>query len=100
MTTEFTIQISGSRTVGVTNLADLSTALQTLTDANEGDSTVKVASGALRWRDGGVWVQASLETPTAAGAIEVKRTELAQLAYDVGVVDSVADGEEQATVNA
>jgi hypothetical protein len=83
--TELALSIDGSRTVDATNLTELNSALEALTDAHESDDPVAVRSGSLRWRDGGVWVQVNLTLPTAPSSIETDKETLAQVAVDTGL---------------
>jgi hypothetical protein len=83
---DLTLSIDGSRTVDASNLTDLNAALQALTSAHEADDPVAVRSGALRWRDGGVWIQVSLTLPTSPSNIDADKDALAQVAVDTGLV--------------
>jgi len=87
--TDLTLSINGSRTVGATNLTDLDSALEALTQAHESGDSVAVRSGSLRWRDGGVWIQVSLTLPTSPSSIKTDKDKLAQVAVDTGLADDV-----------
>ena len=87
--TDLTLSIDGSRTVDATNLTDLNSALEALTQAHKADDPVTVRSGSLRWRDGGVWIQVSLRLPTTPSKIDADAQTLAQVAVDTGLVDDV-----------
>jgi hypothetical protein len=87
--TDLTLSINGSRTVDATNLADLNTALEALTQAHESDDPVAVQSGSLRWRDGGVWISVSLTLATTPDEIDEDTQTLARVAVDTGLVDDV-----------
>jgi len=87
--TDLTLSISGSRTVDATDLTDLNSALEALTQAHESGDTVAVRSGSLRWRDGGVWISVSLTMPTTAGEVDADTETLAQVAVDTGLVNNV-----------
>jgi hypothetical protein len=97
--TELTLNIDGSSTVEADNLTTLSGALETLTQAHEAGDAVRVTSGSLRWRDGAVWVQASLELPTSVADIDANKDVLAQVAVDVGMHDSVSEAMEEINVS-
>jgi len=84
--TELTLSITDSQTVDANNLTDLNSALQAFTDAHESGDPVTVQSGSLRWRDDGVWVQATLALPTTPRDVDTDKQALAQLAVDTGLV--------------
>jgi len=86
---DLTLSIDGSRTVDTTDLADLNTALEALTQAHEADDPVAVRSGSLRWRDGGVWIQVTLTLATAVDSLETDKQTLAQVAADTGLTEDV-----------
>jgi len=96
--TDLTLSIDGSRTVDATNLTDLNSALEALTQAHESGDSVAVRSGSLRWRDGGVWIQVSLTLPTRSSSIETDKDKLAQVAVDTGLVDDVETATEAINV--
>jgi len=98
--TDLTLSINGSRTVDATDLADLNTALEALTQAHEADDPVAVRSGSLRWRDGGVWIQVSLTLPTKAETLESDKQTLAQVAADTGLTEDVETAMEAIEVGA
>lgn len=83
--TDLTLSIDGSRTVDASNLTDLNSALEALTQAHESDGPVAVRSGSLRWRDGGVWIQVRLTLPTTPSEIDADKQTLAQVAVDTGL---------------
>jgi len=97
--TDLTLSIDGSRTVDATDLTDLNAALEALTQAHESDDPVAVRSGSLRWRDGGVWVQASLELPTTVAEMDANKDALAQVAVDAGMHDSVSEAKDAIQVS-
>jgi len=97
--TDLTLSIDGSSTVQAENLAVLSEALESLTQAHEAGDPIQVQSGALRWRDGGVWVSVSLELPTTASEIDADKEALAQVAVGAGMYESVADAKEEIDVS-
>lgn len=84
--TELTLSITDSRTVDASNLTDLNSALQALTQAHESGDSVTIQSGSLRWRDGGVWIQATLALPTTPSDVDTDKQTLAQVAVDTGMV--------------
>ncbi|PHQ47219.1 hypothetical protein DJ68_03050 [Halorubrum sp. C3] len=96
--TNLTLSIDGSRTVDASNLTDLNSALEALTQAHEADSPVAVRSGSLRWRDGGVWIQVSLTLPTTPSNIESDKDTLAQVAADTGLVSDAQTAIEEIDV--
>jgi len=96
--TDLTLSIDGSRTVDATDLTDLNTALEALTQAHEADDPVAVRSGSLRWRDGGVWIQVSLTLPTTPSSIETDKQTLAQVAVDTGLVNDAETAVEKINV--
>jgi hypothetical protein len=96
--TDLTLSIDGSRTVDATDLTDLNSALEALTQAHESGDSVAVRSGSLRWRDGGVWIQVSLTLPTRSSSIETDKDKLAQVAVDTGLVDDVETATEAINV--
>jgi len=96
--TDLTLSIDGSRTVAVSNLTDLNSALEALTQAHEAGDAVRVASGALRWRDGGVWIQANLTMPTKVSDVSADKDALAQVAVDTGLKSDLATAEEEMDV--
>jgi len=96
--TDLTLSIDGSRTVDATDLTDLNTALEALTQAHEADDPVAVRSGSLRWRDGGVWIQVSLTLPTTPSSIETDKQTLAQVAVDTGLVNDAETAVEKIDV--
>jgi len=96
--TELTLSIDGSRTVDATDLTNLNSALEALTQAHESGDSVAVRSGSLRWRDGGVWIQVSLTLPTRPSSIETDKDKLAQVAVDTGLVDDVETAMEAVNV--
>ena len=96
--TDLTLNINGSRKVDASNLTDLNTALEALTQAHEADTPVAVRSGSLRWRDGGVWIQVSLTLPTTPASIESDKDTLAQIAVDTGLVSDVQTAAEEIDV--
>jgi len=96
--TDLTLSIDGSRTVDATNLTDLNSALEALTQAHESGDRVAVRSGSLRWRDGGVWIQVSLTLPTTPSNIETDKDKLAQVAVDTGLVDDAETAMEAVNV--
>jgi len=89
MSHDLALSIDGSRTVDATNLTNLNSALEALTQAHESGDPVAVRSGSLRWRDGGVWIQVSLTMPTTATEIDTDTETLAQVAVDTGLVDDL-----------
>lgn len=96
--TDLTLSIDGTRTVDATNLTNLNSALEALTQAHEADNPVSVRSGSLRWRDGGVWIQVSLTLPTTPSNIETDKDTLAQVAADTGLVSDVQTAAEEIDV--
>jgi hypothetical protein len=96
--TDLTLSIDGSRTVDATDLTDLNSALEALTQAHESGDSVAVRSGSLRWRDGGVWIQVSLTLPTTASNIETDKDKLAQVAVDTGLVSDIETAMEAVNV--
>jgi len=96
--TDLTLSIDGSRTVDATNLTDLNSALEALTQAHESGDSVAVRSGSLRWRDGGVWIQVSLTMPTTASEVDADTQTLAQVAVDTGLVDDLETATEAINV--
>jgi hypothetical protein len=96
--TDLTLSISGSRTVDATDLTDLNSALEALTQAHESGDTVAVRSGSLRWRDGGVWIRVSLTMPTTASEVDTDTETLAQVAVDTGLVDDLETATEAINV--
>lgn len=96
--TELTLSIDGSRTVDATDLTNLNSALEALTQAHESGDNVAVRSGSLRWRDGGVWIQVSLTLPTTPSNIETDKDKLAQVAVDTGLVDDAETAMEAVNV--
>lgn len=96
---DLTLSIDGSSTVPVDNLTVLSDALESLTQAHETGDPIQVRSGALRWRDGAVWVSVNLELPTTVSEIDADKEALAQVAVDAGMYDSVANAEEEIDVS-
>jgi len=96
--TDLTLSIDGSRTVDVSNLTDLNSALQALTDAHESDDPVAVRSGSLRWRDGGVWIQVSLTLATTPSEIDSDTQTLAQVAVDTGLKSDIETATEDIDV--
>ena len=96
--TDLTLSIDGSRTVDATDLTDLNSALEALTQAHESGDSVAVRSGSLRWRDGGVWIQVSLTPPTTPSSIDTDKDKLAQVAVDTGLVDDVETAREAINV--
>jgi len=96
--TDLTLSIDGSRTVDATDLTDLNTALEALTEAHESDDPVAVRSGSLRWRDGGVWISVSLTMPTTPGEIDADTETLAQVAVDTGLVNDFETATEEINV--
>lgn len=96
--TDFTLSIDGSRTVDATDLTDLNSALEALTEAHESDDPVAVRSGSLRWRDGGVWISVSLTLSTTPSEFDTDTQTLAQVAVDTGLVDDVETATEAINV--
>jgi len=96
--TDLTLTLDGSRTVNATDLTDLTTALEALTQAHETDDPVAVRSGSLRWRDGGVWIHVSLTLPTTPATIGSDRDALAQVAVDTGLKSDVETAAEEINV--
>jgi hypothetical protein len=96
--TDLTLTIDGSRTVDATDLTDLNSALEALTQAHESDDPVAVRSGSLRWRDGGVWIQVSLTLPTSPSSIKTDKQTLAQVAVDTGLADDLQAATEEINV--
>jgi len=96
--TDLTLSIDGSRTVDATNLTDLKTALEALTDAHESDDPVAVRGGSLRWRDGGVWISVSLTLSTTPSEIDTDTQTLAQVAADTGLKSDVETAREEINV--
>jgi hypothetical protein len=97
--TDLTLSIDGSRTVDATNLTDLDTAIEALTQAHKSDDPVAVRSGSLRWRDGGVWIQANLTLETTGATIESDTDTLARIAVDTGLAADVTTAREEVTVS-
>ena len=96
--TDLTLSIDGSRTVDATNLTDLNSALEALTQEHESGDRVAVRSGSLRWRDGGVWIRVSLTMPTTASEIDTDTQTLAQVAVDTGLVSDTETATEAINV--
>jgi len=96
--TDLTLSIDGSRTVDATDLTDLNSALEALTEAHESGDLVAVRSGSLRWRDGGVWISVSLTMSTTPSEIDADTATLAQVAVDTGLVDDVETATEAINV--
>lgn len=96
--TDLTLSIDGSRTVDATNLTDLNSALEALTQAHESGDPVAVRSGSLRWRDGGMWIQVSLTMPTTPSSIDSDTDTLAQIAVDTELVADLATAREEINV--
>jgi len=93
--TELDISISGSSTVAADNLTVLSGALESLTQAHEAGDPIQVRSGALRWRDGSVWVSVTLQMPTTPSDLSADKDALAQVAVDAGMHDSLSAAKEE-----
>jgi len=98
MSHDLKLSIDGSRTVDATNLTDLNTSLEALTQAHESGDPVAVRSGSLRWRGGGVWISVSLTTPTTPSSIDSDTDTLAQIAVDTGLVADLATAREAINV--
>jgi hypothetical protein len=92
--TQLTLNMSGEQTVDAQNISSaLTPALEALTETHHSDQTdVTVPSGALRWRDGGLWVRVQLEATAEAVDIEAAKQDLARVAAEAGVVDTVEAG--------
>jgi len=97
--TDLTLSIDGSSTVQADNLTVLKGALDSLTQAHEAGDPVQVRSGALRWRDGAVWVSVNLELPTTVSEIDADKDALAQVAVDAGMYDSLSAAKEEIDVS-
>lgn len=98
MSHELTLSIDGNRTVEATNLTDLTDALEALTAAHESGDAVRVRSGSLRWRDGGVWISASLTLPTTTTDVDTDSEALAQVAVETGIADDLDEAREAVNV--
>ena len=96
--TDLTLSIDGSRTVDASDLTDLNSALEALTQAHESGDSVAVRGGSLRWRDGGVWISVSLTMPTTASEVDSDTQTLAQVAVDTGLVSDIETATEAINV--
>lgn len=83
--TELTLTVDGSSTVQADNLSTLKGALDALTQAHEAGDPIRVQSGSLRWRDGGVWISVTLEMPTTPSDVDTDKDTLAQVAVETGM---------------
>lgn len=96
--TELQLSIDGSSTVQADNLRVLKGALDSLTQAHEAGDPIQVRSGALRWRDGSVWVSVSLTVPTTPSDLSADKDALAQVAVDAGMFDFASAAKEEMDV--
>jgi len=96
--TDLQLSINGESTVPADNLTVLSGALESLTEAHEAGDPIAVRSGALRWRDGSVWVSVSLTMPTTVSDLSADEDALAQVAVDAGMHDSLDAAKEEIDV--
>lgn len=83
--TDLTITLTGDRIVTANDLDQLETSLRNLTSANEADDPIRVSSGALRWRDGGIWLQVTLTVASSVSKLETDKNRLADVAVQTGL---------------
>jgi hypothetical protein len=96
---ELQLSIEGSSTVPANNLVALNGALESLTEAHQSGDPIAVRSGALRWRDGSVWVSVTLTMPTTPRDLSADEDALARVAVDAGIFDFASVAKEEIDVS-
>lgn len=92
---EITLEYSGNETYQPTEFDQLKTALDGLTQSHNDDTTpITVPAGALRWRDGGLWVQVSLEVESTAADVDADEQTLAEAVVGAGLEADVTSAKE------
>jgi hypothetical protein len=94
-----TLSVTASRTVDAADVAVLGDALTALTETHETDSPIVADTGSLRWQDGDVWVQASLQTETDPERYTEAEESLAQAAVTTGLYDTTEAAKEAVDVS-
>lgn len=91
---EITLEYNGNETYQPSEFDQLKTALDGLTQSHNSDSPITVPAGALRWRDGGLWVQVSLEIKSTAADVDADEQALAEAVVGAGLEADVASAKE------
>jgi len=91
---EITLEYNGNQTYQPSEFDQLKTALDGLTQSHNSDSPITVPAGALRWRNGGLWVQVSLEIESTAADVDVDEQSLAEEVVGAGFEADVASAKE------
>ena len=90
-----TLTYSGESTYSTDEFDILQDALAGLTESHNDESRpITVPSGALRWRDGGLWVSITLSVETEPANLDTNRTTLAEQIVAVGFEETLADAED------
>jgi len=84
------LQYSSEETYQPSDFDQLKTALDAVTQSHNSDSPITVPAGALRWRDGGLWVQVKLEVETTTADVDADEQSLAEAVVGVGFAPDVA----------
>jgi len=92
---EITLEYNGNQTYQPSEFDQLKTALDGLTQShNDSSSPITVPAGALRWRDGGLWVQVNLEIESTASDVDADEQTLAEAVVGAGLEADVTSAKE------
>jgi len=93
---EITLSYNGNETYQLSEFNQLKTALDGLTQSHNDDtSPITVPAGALRWRDGGLGVQVTLEVESTASDVDADEQALAEAVVGAGFEADVASAKEK-----
>jgi hypothetical protein len=96
---ELTLELDGTRTVSEANLADMQTALESLTQSHRSDDAITVRSGSLRWRGDGIWMRVTMTMDTTTTTLDADEDTLAGLAVSAGLKDDLASATDAINVS-
>jgi hypothetical protein len=91
---DITLQYSGETTYQPSELDQLKQVLEEVTQSHNSDTAITVPSGALRWRDGGLWVQLSLEVESTTANVDADEQMLAETVVETGFEADVESAKE------
>jgi hypothetical protein len=78
----YALQYVDSFTVSLSEISSLATSIASLSESHKNDN-VRIETGTLRWRDGGLWIQVCLAVDTTDKSDG--KDILAQTAVDTGL---------------
>jgi len=88
------LEYSSEETYQPSDFDQLKTALDAVTQSHNSDSPITVPAGALRWRDGGLWVQVKLQVESTTADVDADEQSLAEAVVGVGFAPDVTTAKE------